>query len=98
MSLKRYLDEKQQRKVKKPDPKKQDLSEEIIQYTDLEFAFVMNGSLLLYTDLLNCILLIIAPRRIVDKYLPGKRHVFHTYFNVPYSYRGLWKSVDDFQS
>lgn len=43
MSLKRYLDEKQQRKVKKPDTKKQDLSEEIIQYTDLEFAFVMNG-------------------------------------------------------
>lgn len=44
MSLKRYLDEKQARKPKKPvDIKKQELSEEIIQYTDLEFAFVMNG-------------------------------------------------------
>lgn len=44
MSLKRYLDEKQARKPKKPvDVKKQDLSEEIIQYTDLEFSFVMNG-------------------------------------------------------
>lgn len=43
MSIKRYLDEKQLRKVKKPDVKKHELSEEIIQYTDLEFAFVMNG-------------------------------------------------------
>lgn len=48
MSLKRYLDEKQARKPKKPvDIKKQELSEEIIQYTDLEFAFVMNGSFIL---------------------------------------------------
>lgn len=43
MSLKRYLDEKQQRKPKRPEHKRQELSEEIVQYTDLEFAFVMNG-------------------------------------------------------
>lgn len=45
LSLKRFLDEKQQRKAKKPDVIQHDLSEEIIQYTDLEFAFVMNGLL-----------------------------------------------------
>ncbi|KAJ6629556.1 Vacuolar protein sorting-associated protein 13, partial [Pseudolycoriella hygida] len=40
----RYLDEKQLRKPKKPEPKNPELSNtlEIIQYTDLEFSFVMN--------------------------------------------------------
>ena len=42
-SLIRYLDEKQSRKPKKPEVKNPDLSQEIIQYTDLEFSFVMNG-------------------------------------------------------
>lgn len=42
ISLKRYLDEKQHKKSKIADLKKQELSEEIIQYTDLDFAFVMN--------------------------------------------------------
>lgn len=41
----RYLDEKQSRKPKKPEIKNPDLSQEIIQYTDLEFSFVMNGRL-----------------------------------------------------
>lgn len=46
-SLLRYLDEKQQRKPKKPEIKKREITdEEIIQYTDLEFSFVLNGELI----------------------------------------------------
>lgn len=46
-SLLRYLDEKQQRKPKKPETKKREITdEEIIQYTDLEFSFVLNGKLI----------------------------------------------------
>lgn len=45
MSLKRYLDERQQAKPKRPDNIKQrDISdEEITQYTDLEFSFELSG-------------------------------------------------------
>lgn len=44
MSLKRYLDDKQKAKPKKPEPKQNQISdEEIVQYTDLEFSFVLNG-------------------------------------------------------
>lgn len=49
MSLKRYLDEKQLRKPKKPEIKQRDISdEEITQYTDLEFSFVLNGKTTLF--------------------------------------------------
>lgn len=44
MSLKRYLDERQQTKPRKSDERQRNLSdEEITQYTDLEFGFVLNG-------------------------------------------------------
>lgn len=44
MSLKRYLDERQLVKPKRPEVKQRDaLDEEITQYTDLEFAFELSG-------------------------------------------------------
>lgn len=44
MSLKRYLDDKQKAAPKKPAQKQNKVTdEEIIQYTDLEFSFVLNG-------------------------------------------------------
>lgn len=44
MSLKRYLDERQQSKQKKPDERQSNINdEEITQYTDLEFEFELNG-------------------------------------------------------
>lgn len=44
MSLKRYLDERQQSKPKRSDIKQREISdEEITQYTDLEFSFELNG-------------------------------------------------------
>lgn len=44
MSLKRYLDERQLAKPKRPEVKQRDaLDEEITQYTDLEFAFELSG-------------------------------------------------------
>lgn len=43
MSLKKYLDERQQAKPKRPELKQRDiLDEEIVQYTDLEFAFELS--------------------------------------------------------
>lgn len=45
MSLKRYLDERQKPKIL--ENKQREISEEeITQYTDLEFGFVLNGKLL----------------------------------------------------
>lgn len=44
MSLKRYLDERQKPKIL--ENKQREISEEeITQYTDLEFGFVLNGKL-----------------------------------------------------
>lgn len=44
MSLKRYLDERQKPKIL--ESKQREISEEeITQYTDLEFGFVLNGKL-----------------------------------------------------
>lgn len=44
MSLKRYLDERQLAKPKRPEVKQREaLDEEITQYTDLEFAFELSG-------------------------------------------------------
>lgn len=44
MSLKRYLDERQQAKQRRPDEAQHNVNdEEITQYTDLEFGFVLNG-------------------------------------------------------
>lgn len=47
LSLIRYLDERQMAKPKRPEVKQRDaLDEEITQYTDLEFAFVLSGEFL----------------------------------------------------
>lgn len=44
MSLKRYLDERQSKSKKLDNSKQRDITdEEITQYTDLEFAFELNG-------------------------------------------------------
>lgn len=44
MSLKRYLDERQQAKPRNTSEPQRDVDdEEIQQYTDLEFGFVLNG-------------------------------------------------------
>lgn len=55
MSLKRYLDDKQQRQPKKPELKQQISDEEIIQYTDLEFSFVLNGMNNLNGNCFHCL-------------------------------------------
>lgn len=50
MSLRRYLDERQLAKPKRPEVKRRDaLDEEITQYTDLEFAFVLGGEFWTFT-------------------------------------------------
>lgn len=52
MSLKKYLDDRQQAKPKRPEIKQRDtLDEEIIQYTDLEVAFELSQvSVNIYKD------------------------------------------------
>lgn len=57
MSLKRYLDERQQAKPKRPEIKQRDESDtELIQYTDLEFSFELTEvSVNIYKDSENLI-------------------------------------------
>lgn len=90
MSLKRYLDEKQQRKAKIPEQKQHVTDEEITQYTDLEFSFVLNGMHTVDFLILERIFIALdfwlffyfASFRIIGKYLPRWRWASITNFTI----------------